>query len=164
MKAYHLTKIKNLYGEDGICSKGLIPMNGERSQSIKDNRCVLSFSSVYYSLPIWYSYLYRYVNPNELCVLSFNIDKKDCTNHINKTEFYTYKTISPKKINIVTFYDEKTLEEIPFYLLDKDMIKYYNHDIFPSRVKVIISEKPINNLHYNKHSLLYKKRIINTNL
>ena len=31
IRAFHLTEKENLYGENGICSKGLIPTCGERS-------------------------------------------------------------------------------------------------------------------------------------
>ena len=151
MKAFHLTRIENLYVEDGICSKGLVPICGERSKNIGDTRSVVSFTSKYHTLPVWWIYLYPKVNPSELCVLSFDIAKKDCINHINKTEFFTYDTISPEKINLVHFYDKKTMEEIPFYFLEKNSIKYYNSDIFPSKVEILLDETPIIELIKNKH-------------
>ena len=151
MKCFHLTKIENLYGEEGICSKGLISTCGERSKKIGDNRSVISFTSKYYTLPVWWLYLYPKTEPEELCVLTFNIDEEDCINHINSTEFYTNKCIPPENINIASFYDKKTMEQIPVIYLKKDPIAYYNDSIFPSKVDVLIEERPICEL-IKKHS------------
>ena len=151
IRGFHLTKKENLYGENGICSKGLIPTCGERSKSIGDGRCVISFSSKYYTLPVWMIYLYPKVDPSDLCVLSFEIDKKDCVKHINNTEFYTYNCIPPEKISIVSFYDKRTLEEIPFQYLQKDGMRRYGQDIFLSKQEIVLSETPITELVKNKH-------------
>ncbi len=147
IRAFHLTKKENLYGENGICSKGLIPTCGERSKSIGDSRYVISFSSRYYTLPIWRMYLYPKVDTNDLCVLSFEIDKKDCVNHTNDTEFFTYNSIPPEKINIVNFYDKNTLKEIPFQYLQKNGMK----DILGSKYEIVLKETPITELVKNKH-------------
>lgn len=151
IRAFHLTKKENIYGENGICSKGLIPTCGERSRSIGDKRSVVSFSSNYYTSPVWMIYLYPGVDPSDLCVLSFEIDKKDCINHINDTEFFTYNTIPPEKINIVSFYDKKTLEEIPFYHLQENAMRRYGQDILLSKQEIVLRETPITELIKNKH-------------
>lgn len=158
MQVFHLTKLENLYGENGICSKGLIPFCGERSKRIGDTRQVVSFTSKYYTLPIWWLYLYPKTNPNELCVLSFYIDKKDCINHINKSEFYTYNSIPPEKISLVYFYDKKTMDEIPFVYLEKNGIKYYNSDIFPTKVEITMKKIPISELIKTKYKILKKDK------
>ena len=145
--AFHLTKKENLYGEKGICYNGLIPTCGERSRSIGDMRSVVSFSSKYYTLPVWMIYLYPGVDTNDLCVLSFEMDRKDCFNHINDTEFFTYNSMPPEKINIVNFYDKKTLKEIPFQYLQKNRMK----DILGEKQEIILKETPITELIRNKH-------------
>ena len=145
MKAFHLTKIDNLYYKDGICSKGLIPTCGERSRMIGDENIAIYFTSKYQTLPTWWLYLYPNTDLNELCVLSFEIDQDECTNHINKTEFFTNKAILPEKINLVHFYDKRSLEEIPFIYLQDD-IKYYGNELYPSKVEIILEEIPIRKL------------------
>lgn len=158
MKAFHLTKIENLYGKEGICAKGLIPTCGERSKSIGDTRCVISFTSKYYTLPIWWLYLYPETDPNELCVLSFDIDKKRCIKHINDTEFYTYDYIPSENINIANFYDKRTMKKIPFIYLNEGAITYYDNSFFPSKVEVLVTEIPVNKLINNKQSKKLQKK------
>ncbi len=146
MVVYHLTKKENLYGENGIISKGLIPQNGDRSKMINDNRVAISFTNNFYTLKVWWIYLYPNEELDDLCILTFNIEKKDCINTENKTEFYTTKQILPEKISIATFYNKKTHEEIPFHLLGA---KAYNDSGWgekPEPVSIYVIKEPITNL------------------
>ena len=126
MKAFHLTKIENLYGENGIITKGLVPTCGERSKSIGDENCAIYFSSSYFSLPAWWLYLYPNVSLQELCVLTFDVPDNCCIKKQEK-EYYTYTSIPPENINIVKFYHGITKEEVSFIYLQQDTL-YYGYD------------------------------------
>ncbi len=140
MKLYHITEIKNLFGEDGIAKKGLVPQCGDRSKSIGDTRCAVSLTSSYESLKSWKLYLYPNVKPDDLCILQVDIDKQNIKNYENKTEFYTNILIPPEKINVVKFYDSITNEPISFlYLYKNDFNDYLNK--IPIKIKTI--ETPV---------------------
>lgn len=113
MKVFHLTEIKNLYGDDGIIAKGLIPQRGERSQSIDDENYAIYFTTECSNIPTWWENLYPTTSSEELCVLSFDIPEHCCIK-INNLEYYTAFTIPPKRINIASFFDLNTHEEVPF--------------------------------------------------
>ena len=146
MRVYHLTKKENLFGEYGIINEGLIPQCGERSSSIKDNRVGVSFTNNYDTLKVWWIYLYPNINVNDLCVLSFDIDKKDCQKTVNKTEFYTTKTIIPNEISIASFYNKITNEEIPFHLLDSQSYDDYEWGEKPKTISIGVIYEDISNL------------------
>ena len=117
MKGYHLTQVKNLYGEDGIGAKGLIPQCGERSRSVGDNREVICFTANYYTLKVWWLFLYHKLNPNELCVLTFDVPKEKTKR--SNTEFTIDYILPPDHINVASFYNKDTCEVIPFYLFQE---------------------------------------------
>ena len=146
MRVYHLTKKENLFGDTGIINHGLIPQCGERSKSINDNRVGVSFTNNYDTLKVWWIYLYPDTNVNDLCVLSFDIDKKDCKKTENKTEFYTTKTIYPDEISIPSFYNKRTNEEIPFYLLDSKAYDDYGWGEKPKTISIDVIYEEITNL------------------
>ena len=78
MIGYHLTKVENLLGENGIAKKGIIPQCGERSLSVKDERITICFTDNYYNLSFWREELYPMTPDEELCVLAFEENKKEC--------------------------------------------------------------------------------------
>lgn len=142
MKAFHLTKIENLYGENGIIAKGLIPSNGNRSQSIKDENCAVYFSSSYYTMPTWWLYLYPKDQPQELCVLTFDIPDDHCVKK-QETEYYTFDHIPPEAISAVHFYHGITNEEVQFIYLQKDNLYYGEWGSKPIPLTYTLDEIPI---------------------
>ena len=107
-----------------LLKKGLLPKCGERSKSINDTRVGVCFTNDFYTLPVWYMHLYSHSEKSDLCVLSFQIDDSLCVNHVNKTEFITYKAIKPENIYLTSFLDQKTKEEIAFTHLSKDAVRW----------------------------------------
>ena len=95
---------------------------------------------------MWWIYLYAHTDVNDLCVLSFDINKKDCKKTKNKTEFYTTRTIKPDEITIVSFYNKKTNEEIPFHLLGVQYYDDYGWGEKPKPIFVEVVHENINNL------------------
>lgn len=146
VRVYHLTKKENLYGDTGIASLGLIPQCGIRSKSINDSRIGVSFTNNYYTLKVWWIYLYPHTNIEDLCVLSFDIDKKDCKGTQNKTEFFVNKIIPAEKISIASFYNKKTNEEIPFHKLGVQAYNDYNWGEKPEPISICIKNEPITTL------------------
>ena len=117
MDGYHLTRVENLVGEEGIASKGLIPQCGVRSTLVGDERVVVCFTDDYFYLPFWKEELYRFAFPEELRVLTFSINEKDCMK--NYREFATKLAIPASKISIASFWLSSIQEGIPFYRLAK---------------------------------------------
>ena len=153
MDGYHLTRVENLFGEEGIASKGLIPQRGARSTMIGDKRVVLCFTDDYYNLPFWKEVLYQSTPVEELCVLIFNIDEKDCLK--NYKEFATKLVIPPQEISIASFWFELQ-KEIPFYNLDE-------HYLFNIEVRKTSIENYIIDREESKNDSSYqfcKKKII----
>ena len=152
MKVYHLTTKENLYSENGIIKQGLLPQCGNRAKMIKDNRVGIFFTNNFNTLPIWTNYLYPYAKFDDLCVLTFDIEKKDCIPTENRTEFYTTNQIVPEKISVATFFNQKTHEEIPFYLLGAQAYNDYGWGEKPEPISVYVIREPITNLiNCNKH-------------
>ena len=144
MKAYHLTEVCNLYCENGIIEKGLIPQCGERSQKIGDNRIVVCFTNDYYTLKVWHLYLYPRVHPLELCVLTFDIPESEAMNWQNETEFATEFQILPENISFANFYDKDTGEEIPFYYLEEGKKKFLDNGFLSEEdIEIEVIETPI---------------------
>lgn len=155
MRGYHLTKKSNLYGETGIIKRGLIPQCGERSKSINDKRIVVCFTDDYYTLPVWALHLYPKVDWSDLCVLTFDIPEEQTANYKNECEFETPYPIFPDNISIAHFIKKESLDEVPFYFLQRD----------DTEIKVVetpISMMPQNellltsSLIQDKNSLVYK--------
>lgn len=147
MEGYHITKIENLYGKDGIIRRGLIPQCGERSRTINDSRIGISFTNDFYTLPVWRFYLYPRELIPQLCVLSFQIDDSICFNHINKTEFITHNLITPDDIFLTYFFDKKTGKEIPFTHLDRDAVRWLDW-INNEKIEIEMQKQPIKMLQY----------------
>ena len=145
MKAFHLTEIKNLYGENGIIEKGLIPKNGDRSKRINDYNKAVYFSSTYYTMPVWCLHLYSRSQSENLCVLTFDIDDDDCV-EVQNTEYYTQNIIQPEDIRIVHFYHGITKEEIPFIYLRQDEVYGDSWGAEGIALTYILDEAPIKNL------------------
>ena len=146
MKAFHLTKIENLYGEDGIIAKGLVLNIGDRSKSIDDENSAIYFTSSYFDLPAWWLYLYPKVKPQELCVLTFDIPDNCCIKK-QECEYYTYNKIPPEDIKIVSFFHGITNEEVPFIYLKQDSLYYGNEwGTKPVPLTYTMNEMPISSL------------------
>lgn len=141
MMGYHLTKIENLLGENGIAKKGLLPQCGERSIHIGDNRCVVCFTNDYYYLPFWKEELYKDTPLEELCVLTFHSDRNECEK--NYREFSTTDKIPPEEIFVTTFYDRDTLEEINLNQLEENRIDYNEYHMPSTSLKIGIYIEPL---------------------
>lgn len=145
MKAFHLTKIENLYGDDGIISIGLVPKNGDRSKSINDMNEAIYFSSSYYTIRDWWLYLYPKLDPRDLCVLTFDIPDEYCIEK-QKTEYYTSQAIPPEDISIVRFFNEIDDEEVLFTHLQKNSLDYGDWGSKPKLITYRLEETPITSL------------------
>lgn len=121
---YHITKKENLFGREGIAEKGIVPMHGERSDMVGDDRTTICFTTDIYDLPFWKKQLYPDTPVEDLCVLSFPYDKNDCMKGYK--EYSIDNIVDINDIYIVTFYDRDTLLNVSFEELEKPISCHYN--------------------------------------
>lgn len=112
---YHITETENL---ENIIKKGLIPLCGERSESVGDTRKAIYFFDYIYSAEDW---AYRlYANQySELELLKFNLKRRKWYSLSNEIgDFYVTRPVLPEHIEILNRRDEEenifTLDEITF--------------------------------------------------
>ena len=153
MMGYHITKIENLLGENGIAEKGLLPRQGERSKQVGDNRVTICFTDDYYNLPFWKEQLYESTDSNELCVLTFQEDRKRCIKEYR--ELSTNCLIPPEEIYVVIFYNRITFEEISLEELSE-----YNEDISYQVAKKMIPIREYTPYIESKENYQYCKKNI----
>ena len=102
--AYHLTSSDYM---KMICSQGLKPLCGERSQSVGDDTKGVFFFDCLESVLDWIDYLYKDRNVEELELLRFNLKNRKWVKQ-NDCEFYLPHKVLPERVEYLRIYDQET--------------------------------------------------------
>lgn len=96
---YHITLENNI---DSIIKSGLIPMCGERSESIGDFTKAIYFYPALILTPVWVKLLYSKKDILNLKLLRFNLDNVNfIVRDPDLEDLYTLDTINPDRIQVL---------------------------------------------------------------